>query len=64
MISDLLQASSDGDLNIVNQILAHPSSLDIEQKGPSPPPFLPHITDSPDSSSHHTRFSFLSTHHS
>ncbi|KAH9065652.1 hypothetical protein EDB87DRAFT_1679379 [Lactarius vividus] len=32
MISDLLQASSDGDLNKLNQLLAQPSSLDIEQK--------------------------------
>ena len=43
MLSDLLQASSDGDLNKVTQILAQPSTLDMEQKGASfsPPPLTP-----------------------
>ncbi|KAH9081555.1 hypothetical protein EDB83DRAFT_2512413 [Lactarius deliciosus] len=41
MISDLLQASSDGDLNKLNHLLAQPSSLDIEQKGTSFCPSLP-----------------------
>ena len=35
---DLFQACSDGDLNKVNQLLAQPSPLDIEEKGA--PPFL------------------------
>jgi hypothetical protein len=49
MISDLLQASFDGELNKVNQILAQPSPLDIEQKGApfSPPPHLPFCLTSP-----------------
>ena len=40
MLSDLIQASSDGDLIKLTQILAQASSLDIEQKGAS---FSPHI---------------------
>ncbi len=51
MLSDLLQASSDGDLNKVNQLLAQPSSLDIEQKGTS---FSPLPLFCPTSPSHST----------
>jgi len=35
MVSDLIQACSDGDLNKVNQLLAQASPLDIEEKGAS-----------------------------
>jgi ankyrin repeat protein len=33
MVSDLLQACSEGDLNRVNQLLTQASPLDIEEKG-------------------------------
>jgi hypothetical protein len=52
MLSDLLQASNDGDLNKVTQILAQPSVGDIiEQKGASVLPLLP---SSPFFAPHHS----------